>query len=101
MPHLAVVQQPPVLLDRQGSVERLTMFARKAALEGANIVVFPEAFIPGYPSWIWRLRPGGDMNLSEELHAALLANAVSLEGDDLMPIRQAACDHGVHIVFGM
>jgi len=101
MPRLAVVQQPPVLLDKAGSVERLVKSTREAALQGAQIVVFPEAFIPGYPSWIWRLRPGGDMSLSDQLHAALLANAVSLQSDDLSPILKAASEHSVHIVFGM
>jgi nitrilase len=101
MPRLAVVQQPPALLDKAGSVERLVKHAREAAIQGANIVVFPEAFIPGYPSWIWRLRPGGDMSLSDQLHASLLANAVSLQSTDLDPILTAAKEHRVHIVFGM
>ena len=101
MPRLAVVQQPPVLLDKAGSIERLVRCAREAAVQGAHIIVFPEAFIPGYPSWIWRLRPGGDMGLSDQLHATLLANAVSLQGDDLSPILKVAKEHRVHIVFGM
>ena len=50
MPRLAVVQQPPVLLDKAGSIERLVEYTREAAIQGANIVVFPEAFIPGYPA---------------------------------------------------
>jgi hypothetical protein len=27
--------------------------------------------VPGYPAWVWRLKPGGDMALSGELHARL------------------------------
>ena len=46
--------------------------------------------MPGYPAWIWRLRPGGDMALTEQLHARLRAEAVDLAGDDLAPLRQAA-----------
>jgi nitrilase len=101
MPRLAVVQQPPVLLDKAGSIDRLVQYAGEAAAQGANIVVFPEAFIPGYPSWIWRLRPGTDMSLSEQLHTRLLANAVNLHSDDLAPVLKAAKEHRVHIVFGM
>ena len=44
--------------------------ARAAAGMGAEVVVFPEAYVPGYPTWIWRLRPGGDMKLTEQLHVA-------------------------------
>jgi nitrilase len=63
--------------------------------------VFPEAFIPGYPAWIWRLRPGGDMGLAEKLHAALLANAVTIGTDQLAPLCEAARTHEVTIVCGM
>ena len=101
MPRLAVVQQPPVLLDRVGSVERIVAFTREAARQGAHIVVFPEAFVPGYPSWIWRLRPGGDMSLSEQLHAALLANAVDMRSNDIDPVLEVAKANSVCVVFGM
>ena len=101
MPRLAIVQQPAALLDKAGSIDRIVKHTRDAASQGADIVVFPEAFIPGYPSWIWRLRPGGDMKLSDQLHALLLANSVRLRSDDLGPIFNAAREHRVHIVFGM
>ena len=81
MPRLAIVQQPPALLDKPGSIDRIVKHTRVAASQGAEIVVFPEAFIPGYPSWIWRLRPGGDMKLSDQLHARLLANSVRCVDD--------------------
>lgn len=57
----------------------------EAAARGAKLVVFPDAFIPGYPAWIWRLRPGADHGLSTRLHALLLQNAVSLKRGDLVP----------------
>jgi nitrilase len=101
MPRVAIVQHPPALLDKSGSVEKAVRCVREAAAGGANIIVFPEAFLPRYPAWIWRLRPGPDIGLSEQLHASLLANAVSLDGADLRPIFDAAVEHEVHIVCGM
>src|SRR5437773_2448676 len=56
---------------------------------------------PGYPAWIWRLRPGGDMALAERLHSQLLASAVSLDGDDLMLLREAAKEHSMTVVCGI
>jgi nitrilase len=101
MPRLAIVQHPPVWLSKSGSVEKAVRCVGEAAAAGANIIVFPEAFIPGYPAWIWRLRPGTDIGLSELLHAALFANAVSMGGEDLRPILDAAIEHRVYIICGI
>jgi nitrilase len=64
-------------------------------------VIFPEAFIPGYPVWIWRLRPGGDWGLTDEIHALLLENAVNLGAKDLEPIYKAAKNNQVTVVCGI
>lgn len=98
---IAVVQRPPVLLNRSATVIEAIDSIQEAASNQAKLVVFPEAYIPGYPSWIWRLRPGADMALAEKLHSQLLANAVSLDGDDLSSIREAAKKHKVTVVCGM
>jgi nitrilase len=97
----AVVQKPPSLLNRSKTMVDAVAAVREAAANSAQLVVFPEAFIPGYPTWIWRLRPGGDMALSEKLHSQLLANAVNLESDDLGPLREAAKEHQVTVVCGI
>ncbi len=98
---IAVVQRPPVLLDRARTIADAVAAIEEAAANEARIVIFPEAYIPGYPAWIWRLRPGADMALAEKLHAQLLANAVSLDGDDLAPLREAAKKHQVSVVCGI
>ena len=101
MTQLAVVQQSPVFLDKHKTIELAVVLVEEAASNGAKLVVFTEAFIPGYPTWIWRLRPGGDWNLSEELHVRLLKNAVNMESDDLLPLYEAARKHNVSIVCGI
>ena len=98
---VAVIQKPPVLLDREKTIERALESIEEAAREGASLLVFPEAFIPGYPTWIWRLRPGGDMALSNDLHAKLRQNAVDLGGNHLAPIQDAAAKNAVAIVMGL
>jgi nitrilase len=101
MTRVAVVQQPPVFLDKQRTLERAEAMVAEAAAAGAELIVFAEAFIPGYPAWIWRLRPGGDWGLTETIHARLLENAVNLDSDDLAPLYNAARNHHVTIVCGM
>lgn len=98
---VAVIQKPPVLLDRNKTIETTLVSIDEAAHNGASLLVFPEAYLPGYPTWIWRLRPGGDMALSSELHARLRENAVDLTRGDLQPICERAARHGVTVVIGI
>ncbi|SPE34934.1 Nitrilase/cyanide hydratase and apolipoprotein N-acyltransferase [Burkholderiales bacterium] len=101
MPKLAVIQQPPSYLNREKSVSDAVAAIAKAAGGGAKLIVFPEAFIPGYPVWIWRLRPGTDSSVSARLHALLQANAVNLKRGDLAPLAEAARQYAVTVVCGM
>jgi nitrilase len=98
---VAVVQKPPVLLDRQATIDRALGSLEEATAHNAKLVVFPEAYLPGYPTWIWRLRPGGDMALSGEIHAKLRENAVDIDGGGLDRLCKAARAHGTTIVCGM
>ncbi len=101
MSHVAVAQLPPVWLDRAATLQACAEAVATAATSGAKLVVFPETHIPGYPAWIWRLRPGGDARLAEALHARLLDQAVDLEADGLASLREAARKHEVTIVVGV
>src|SRR5258708_30530946 len=100
MTKIAVVQEPPVLLDRVATLARAVAALARAADAGAQLVVFPEAYVPGYPDWVWRVRPD-DFKLAASLHARLLANAVDLEKDHLAPLREAARRREVTVVCGV
>ncbi len=102
MVKIAIIQESPVLLDRSKTIEKAIQFIDKAAAAAAaELVVFPEAYISGYPAWIWRLRPGADWGLSADLHSRLLDSAVDINAGDLKPICNAAKDHGITIVCGL
>nr|AAR97384.1 nitrilase [uncultured organism] len=101
MTRIAIIQRPPVLLDRSATIARAVQSVAEAAAQGATLIVLPESYIPGYPSWIWRLAPGKDGAIVGQLHARLLANAVDLSSTDLDALLEAARQHGVTIVCGM
>ena len=101
MTKLAIVQKAPAFLDKKKTIELAVASIEEAAANGADLVVFAEAFIPGYPAWVWRLRPGGDWGISEELHQRLLNNAVNVDSSDLDPLYEAARKHQLTIVCGM
>ncbi len=101
MPKVAVIQIAPVVLDRDKTIDLAINEISKAAQTGAELVIFPEAFIPGYPAWIWRLRPGSDWETNENLHARLLENAVDVDSNQLQPMLEAAREHKVTVLCGL
>ncbi len=101
MTRIAIIQESPVLLDRKKTIEKAVRSIEQAVSTGADLVVFPEAFISGYPAWIWRLRPGGDWGESQELHARLFDSSVDIEAGDLKPLCEAARQNKITIVCGL
>ncbi len=98
---VAIVQNPPAYLDKVETVASAVTYVEEAVKNGAALVVFPEAYIAGYPTWIWRLRPGGDMGLSGEIHERMLQSSVDLSSDDLKPLMETAKKSKVTIVVGI
>ena len=47
---VAVVQAAPILFDREATVAKACQLIHEAAGQGAQLVLFPEAFIPAYPT---------------------------------------------------
>ncbi len=98
---IAIIQKPPVYLDKEKTVSLAVTHVEEAVKNGAALVIFPEAYVSGYPTWVWRLRPGGDMGLSSEIHERMLQSAVDLSSDDLNPLIDAAKKNKVTIVVGV
>ena len=101
MSKVAIIQESPVFLNREETINKAMAHIDQAAFAGAELIVFPEAYISAYPAWIWRLRPGGDWSLSEELYSRLLESAVDIDAGDLDPLCEAAKDNAVTIVCDM
>ncbi len=101
MNKVAIVQEAPIVLDKEKTIVQAVGLVEKAADNGAQLIVFPEAFISGYPAWIWRLRPGGDWGANEELHAKLLENSIDLEVNELAPLCKIAKTRKITIVCGI
>jgi nitrilase len=97
---VAVVQVPPVVLDRQATLARAVEKVGEAADNGARLVAFSEAFVPGYPDWIWRLRPD-DFTTAADIWERFLAQTVNLERDELQPLREVAKLRKVAISVGI
>ena len=50
---VACVQAEPAILDREATIDKLASLTAEAAAAAAALVVFPETFVPAYPSSAW------------------------------------------------
>ena len=99
---VACVQAEPVILDREATVDKLVALAAEAAGQGASLLVFPEAFIPVYPSSTWaKAFAGWGDDRAKDTFARIAAEAVAVPGEAADRIGEAAREHGVWIVTGV
>ncbi len=54
---VAAVQTAPVFLNKDATIDRVCELTQEAGNVGTSLVVFPEAFVSGYPDWVWVLPP--------------------------------------------
>ena len=97
---IAAVQAASVFLDRDASVEKACALIREAADTGATLVVFPEAFIPGYPLWVWFI-PSGRTHPLRDLYSRLHAASITVPGPEMDRIGEVAAECGVTVAIGV
>jgi len=96
---VAAVQAAPVLLDRDQTIDKVVALTEQAAAEGARLVAFPEAFVPGYPDWVWRTRPW-DADASA-LYARLFDQAVVVGSPATEVLAETAGRLGIWLSVGV
>ena len=97
---VAAVQISPAFLDRDATVDRACQAIAEAGSRGARLVVFPEAFVPGYPLWVWYIASGKTSDL-RALYAELLDQSVTIPGAAVAQLCEAARDAGVYVAIGI
>ncbi|SLN14826.1 Nitrilase [Roseovarius gaetbuli] len=100
MTKVAIIQEPPVYLNLSATMGRAVELVEKAARDGAKLTVFPEAWFPGYPTFVWRLPPGAGMGKTDDLFAKLQTNSIDLSQNGFAPLQEAARENDMVIVAG-
>ena len=97
---VAAAQLSSVFLNKEKTIEKACKAILEAGENGADLIVFPEAFISGYPDWVWLIpnSKGADLN---ELYVKLVHNAVSVPDDSTRKLGEAAKEAGINVVIGM
>ena len=97
---VAAVQAAPVFLDLDATLDKTCHLIRQAAEGGAQLVAFPEAFLSGYPVWVWFI-PSGKTHPLRDLYTRPHDSAVSIPGPAIDRLCAAAAEANVAVVIGV
>jgi len=98
----AVVQAAAVPFDKDKSVAKACQLILEAGRAGARLIVFPEAFISGYPKGCHFDTPVGYRGeRSRDLFYAYRAGCIAIPGPETERLGEAAREAGAHVVIGV
>lgn len=98
----AVAQTSSVLLDTPATVARALELMAGAAANGAQLLVFPEAFIGGYPKGAdFHIYLGGRTPQGRAEFKAYFDAAVAIDGPEIAALAEAAARHRLYVVVGI
>ncbi|MEM9494917.1 MAG: carbon-nitrogen hydrolase family protein [Pseudomonadota bacterium] len=99
---VAVAQVGSALFDTPASLEKCALFARDAAAGGAELVVFPEAFIGGYPKGVHFGAPVGSRSPEgREMFRRYYDGAIDAHGAEAARLAEIAGDLSIDMVVGV
>ncbi len=98
----AVVQAAPAMLDAEGSIEQVAAWTAKSAKEGAQLVLFPEAFISAYPRGLsFGTRVGIRQDWGREVFAQYWEGSIEVPSPATERLGAIAREHGVVLAVGV
>ena len=92
----AAIQAAPVFLDLDASIDKAIGLIAEAAKNGAQLIAFPETWLPGYPMFIWLDSPAWGMQFIQRYHDHSLVYG----SPEAARIAKAAKDHSIMVVMG-
>jgi len=99
---IAMAQIAPVWLNKAATLQKIEQAIEDASKEGAELIVFGEALLPGYPFWL-ALTGGAEWNtdINKKIHAHYVNNSVCIEKGELDTISELAKTHKIAIYLGI
>lgn len=99
---VAAIQATPAFLDRAKTIGIVLANIEKASALGAELVAFPETFVPGYPVWVDITDTAAfDDTDQKAAYAWYLDQAVEVEGPEFGQVVEAVRDTGVFAYVGV
>jgi len=94
---IAAAQATPVFLDAEATVEKVAALTKEAASNDAELILFPETFVPTYPDWVWRVPAWSDGRFTHRLYD----QSVEVPGPHTDRMAAAAREASAYIVVGV
>ncbi|MFT4081498.1 MAG: carbon-nitrogen hydrolase family protein [Nocardioides sp.] len=94
---VAAVQAEPVWLDLEATTDKTIAIIADAAADGAELVAFPETWLPGFPVFLF----GMPVYEQTELVRTYIANSPTVDGPQIGRIRAAAREQGIIVALGI
>ncbi|WP_299469536.1 carbon-nitrogen hydrolase family protein [uncultured Gimesia sp.] len=92
----AMAHVAPVFLDKDATVEKACSLIREASRNGAQLIVFPETYIPAFPVWCALQAPIHN----HDLFCELAANSIKIDGPELAKIAETARECEMFVSMG-
>ncbi len=98
---IAVVQAEPVMFDKEACIAKAIKYIEECAAGGAELIVFPELFIPGYPFGMnFGFRTGSRSEPGREDWKRYYDNSIQADGPEMDRLINAAEEAGVYVSIG-
>src|SRR5699024_3146079 len=95
---VAIAQTSPVFMNKKLTIQKAIEWINDASKQGADMVVFPESFIPAFPYW----EQGGSDPIEDwhEVHVMFQDQSLLVGSEDTDLLSRAAKQAGIHVVMG-
>lgn len=98
---LAVVQAAPVMFDKTACIEKAIKLINECTANGAELIVFPELFIPGYPyGMTFGFRVGSRNADGRKDWKAYYDNSILANGPEMQQLIEKAKEQGIYLSIG-
>lgn len=98
---IALAQISPIWLNKTATIDKVNDYIKRAAKEEAELVVFGEALLPGYPYWL-SFTGGAAFNnkVQKEIHAHYIKQSLNIEKGDIDSICKTAKENNIAVYLG-
>ncbi len=99
---IAIIQDGPIYNNLKATIEKTTDYISQAKSQGADLVVFGECWLSGYPVWLdvckdvslWDHKP------IKEVWAQTYRNSISLHSDEMKSLQKAIKQNSIYVILG-